>query len=151
MAIKHNARRAQGLVAAVAIIAVHLAVAVPAGAAEAIAVRLTPVPIDAQTRAQVVGAGSATGEIDGRRLELEGSFSGLRAAATVAGLHEGAAKGVRGPQIAAITVPASTNGSFAVDVTLTAQQVESLRQGRLYIQIHSESAPDGNLWGWLVQ
>jgi hypothetical protein len=25
-----------------------------------------------------------------------------------------------------------------------------LRQGRMYLQLHSESAPDGNLWGWLL-
>jgi len=28
--------------------------------------------------------------------------------------------------------------------------VEGLRQGQIYLQIHSETAPDGNLWGWLI-
>jgi hypothetical protein len=28
--------------------------------------------------------------------------------------------------------------------------VEGLRKGKFYIQIHSEKAPDGILWGWLT-
>jgi hypothetical protein len=26
-----------------------------------------------------------------------------------------------------------------------------LRKGMVYVQIHSEGAPDGNLWGWLLK
>ena len=37
------------------------------------------------------------------------------------------------------------------DSNLTAEQVESLRKGKLYIQIDSEKASDGNLWGWLLR
>ena len=28
--------------------------------------------------------------------------------------------------------------------------VADLEKGRLYVQLHSEKAPDGNLWGWLT-
>ena len=49
-----------------------------------------------------------------------------------------------------MTVPSATNGQFNVEVTLTQAQVEALRQGHVYLQIHSETAPDGNLWGWLL-
>jgi CHRD domain len=152
MATTLNARRAQCGSAAGAIVGFVLCLmtAAPLSAAETFAVRLTPVPIDAQTRGQVTGRGEGAAELDGRKLAVTGSFSGLRAAATGAGLHEGAVKGVRGPQIAAIDVPAAASGSFSFDITLTARQLESLRAGRLYIQIHSESAPDGNLWGWLA-
>ncbi len=38
------------------------------------------------------------------------------------------------------------SGSF----DLTASQVADLEKGRLYVQLHSEKAPDGNLWGWLL-
>ena len=85
-----------------------------------------------------------------RRLTLRGNFAGLKGAATVARLHQGAVMGVRGPAIADVTVPAATSGTFTAEVTLTAAQVEGLRQGHVYLQIHSETAPDGNLWGWLV-
>jgi hypothetical protein len=58
--------------------------------------------------------------------------------------------GVRGPAIADVTVPAATGGQFTATVTLTEAQVQALRNGHVYLQIHSATAPDGNLWGWLV-
>jgi hypothetical protein len=113
-------------------------------------VRLRPVPIEASTAANTTGAGDATAELAGTRLTLRGNFAGLKGAATVARLHQGAVMGVRGPAIADVTVPAATSGAFSAEVTLTAAQLEGLRQGHVYLQIHSETAPDGNLWGWLL-
>ncbi len=34
---------------------------------------------------------------------------------------------------------------------LTPEQVQALHVGQLYIQISSEKAPEGNLWGWLLR
>jgi hypothetical protein len=34
---------------------------------------------------------------------------------------------------------------------LTPEHVQSLSEGRLYIQIASAGAPDGNVWGWLLK
>jgi len=113
-------------------------------------IRLRPVPIEASTAANTTGAGDATAELRGTTLTLRGSFSGLKGAATVARLHQGAVMGVRGPAIADVTVPPATSGSFSAEVTLTAAQVEALRQRQIYLQIHSASAPDGNLWGWVL-
>jgi hypothetical protein len=48
-------------------------------------------------------------------------------------------------------VTKAISGSVTGTLELTAQQVQSLRAGRLYVQIHSEKAPDGNLWGWLLR
>ena len=42
-------------------------------------------------------------------------------------------------------------GSFFGSFDLSADQVESLRQGKFYVQIDSEKAPEGNLWGWLLK
>jgi len=122
-------------------------------AAEAFKVRLTPVPIEASTAAKTKGGGSATAALDGTTLTVNGSFTGLQGAATVARLHEGAATGVRGPAVADITVPQTPSGSFTATLTLTAAQAENLRQGRMYLQIDSTAAPapDGNLWGWLLR
>jgi hypothetical protein len=41
------------------------------------------------------------------------------------------------------------SGTFKGVVDLSGQQRESLDKSALYIQIHSEKAPEGNLWGWL--
>jgi hypothetical protein len=126
------------------------ALAVPAAAQQSFKIRLRPVPIEASTAANTTGAGEATAELRGTRLTLRGNFAGLKGAATVARLHQGAVMGVRGPAIADVTVTSGTSGTVSGEVTLTPQQVEGLRQGHVYLQIHSETAPDGNLWGWLL-
>jgi hypothetical protein len=108
------------------------------------------VPIEASTAANTTGAGEATASLSGARLTLRGDFAGLKGPATVARLHQGTVMGVRGAPFAEMTVPSATSGTFDAEVTLTEAQVEALRQGRVYLQIHSESAPDGNLWGWLL-
>jgi hypothetical protein len=59
--------------------------------------------------------------------------------------------GVRGSSIADLTVSKATNGTVTGTVDLTPEQIQSLKKGQLYIQISSEKAPDGNLWGWLVR
>jgi hypothetical protein len=126
------------------------AIALHASAQTSFKVRLRPVPIEASTAANTIGAGEATAQLAGTRLTLRGNFAGLKGAATVARLHQGPVMGVRGPAIADVTVPAATSGTFSAEVTLSASQVEGLRQGHVYLQIHSETAPDGNLWGWLL-
>jgi hypothetical protein len=113
-------------------------------------VRLRPVPIEASTAANTIGAGDATASLAGTKLTLRGHFAGLKGAATVAHLHQGPVMGVRGPAIADVTVPAAMSGDFTAEIALTAAQVDALRQGQIYLQIHSATAPDGNLWGWLV-
>lgn len=114
-------------------------------------VRLSPVPIDAAMRANVAGKGSASATLVGKKLSITGTFEGLRAAATVTRLHQGPVTGVRGSAIGELTVSKATNGTIAGSFDLTAEQIENLKKGRLYIQIHSERAPDGNLWGWLLR
>jgi hypothetical protein len=49
-----------------------------------------------------------------------------------------------------LTVSKGTNGTISGSLELTPRQVEALEKSSLYIQLHSEKAPDGNLWGWLL-
>lgn len=114
------------------------------------AVRLATVPIDGAMRATVTGEGRAAGALDGRRLEISGSFAGMQGPVTAARLHSGPATGVRGAPIAELSVDGAQAGTVSGAVELTRDQLEALAAGRFYIQIHSESAPDGNLWGWLL-
>jgi hypothetical protein len=126
-----------------------LALALPAVAQE-YAARLGRVPVDSRTQASVAGLGRAVAELDGNRLEIEGEFAGLLGPATVANLHMGPAVGVRGPVIHELKVTHQSDGELSGSMRLSAEQVAALRAGRLYIQVASESAPDGNLWGWLL-
>ena len=43
-----------------------------------------------------------------------------------------------------------TSGTFKGSVTLTREQGAAIAKGLLYVQVQSEKAPDGNLWGWLM-
>ncbi len=108
----------------------------------------------AADRANVTGRGTATATLSGTTLTISGTFDGLAAPATVARLHEGVAKGARGRAITDLTVSKAASGTLAGSATLTSEQLESLKQGRLYVQVHSEKgvAPDGsNLWGWFLR
>ena len=111
--------------------------------------RLAPVPVDANTQAKTTGTGSVTATLVGTRLSLTGTFSGLQGPATVAQIHVGP-RGIRGPAALDLTVTKGTSGTIQGELTLAAAQVDHLRRNRLYVQIHSEAAPDGNLWGWLI-
>jgi hypothetical protein len=113
--------------------------------------RLTALPADARTRPELAGIGSASAVLTGSKLAIAGSFEGLRSAATTAQLHSAVAAGVRGPAIQDLTVSKATSGSISGSIDLTAPQVESLKKGGFYIQIQSEKAPDGVIWGWLLR
>jgi CHRD domain len=113
--------------------------------------RLAPVAIDAAMKANVAGSGSLTAVLAGSKLTLNGKFDGLRGPATVARIHQGLATGVRGPAILELSVSKATSGSVSGSFDLAPDQVESLQKGKWYVQIHSEKAPEGNLWGWLLK
>ena len=118
---------------------------------ETFTVRLSVMPIDRVLQAHVAGSGSGAAVLDGGRLRISGSFSGLHGPATAAWVHESPTMGVRGAALFELAVAGGVQGTFSGEVELSAGQLASLRQGRLYIQIHSEAAPEGNLWGWLLR
>jgi hypothetical protein len=122
-----------------------------AQSSETFKARLSPLPADAKTRADLAGSGSASAVLTGTKLTITGSFEGLRAAATVASLHNGVAAGVTGPVIGDLAISKATSGTISGLFELTPQQLTSLRKGGLYVQIHSEKATDGVLWGWLLK
>ena len=125
---------------------------VPAGAqgTEQFKARLSPVPVEATTLAGITGSGSVTAMLAGTKLTITGTFAGLRTPATVAQIHNGP-KGVRGPAIFDLTVAKATSGSISGTFALNRTQVQDLKDGKFYVQVHSEKAPEGNLWGWLLQ
>jgi hypothetical protein len=111
--------------------------------------RLSPVPIDVAMQSAIAGKGSVTATLSGNTLTITGTFEGLRSPATVARLHRGY-RGVRGPSFADLKVSNATSGTIDGTVELTASQVGELSKSLFYVQLHSEKAPDGNLWGWLL-
>ena len=114
--------------------------------------RLAPVPIDVSMQATVAGSGSVTAVLTGAKLVVTGTFDGLKSPATIAQVHKSPVRGVRGPNVLDLAVAKTdaASGTISGSFDLTAIQVADLEKGRLYVQLHSEKAPDGNLWGWLM-
>jgi len=142
--------------ALVAITLAALAVPAPVEAqgTETYTARLGWVPTTPTDRPNVTGKGSATATLAGRKLTISGAFDGLAAPATVARLHRGIAKGARGTAIGDLTVTQAASGKLSGSIDLTAEQVEALKQGKLYVQLHTAKGvqPDGStLWGWFLK
>jgi len=113
--------------------------------------RLSPVPVDLAMMANIAGSGSATAVVAGTALTIAGTFDGLKSPATIAQVHKSPVTGVRGPVVFDLAVTGTTSGTIKGTITVTPAQIADLEKRRLYIQIHSEKAPDGNLWGWLME
>jgi hypothetical protein len=140
--------------AVVATTALVLPVPVSAQGGDTYTARLGWVPTTPADRPNVTGKGSATATLAGRKLTIAGSFEGLAAPATIARLHLGIARGARGSAIGDLTVTQAASGKLSGSADLTAEQVEALKQGKLYIQLHTAKGvpPDGStLWGWLMK
>jgi hypothetical protein len=74
----------------------------------------------------------------------------LKTPATIVRVHRSPKPGMRGAPIADLTATSGTTGTLSGSIELTKEQVDDLAAGRLYVQLHSQKAPDGNLWGWLL-
>jgi CHRD domain len=122
----------------------------PAFAAETYQANLGPMPLDAANRANMLGRGDATAILDGKTLTVSGKFAGLPSPATAAHLMVGLAIGVPGTETLDLTVSQADKGSVSGTLTLTAKQAAAFRTGKLYVQIDSQKAPTGTLWGWLL-
>jgi CHRD domain len=141
-------RNARALVAGIVVLSVTLS----AGAEgdQKFKTRLSPVPIDTSMLDAVKGAGSATADLVGRKATISATFSGLASPATIAQLHQSPDIGLRGPVVGDLTVTKAQAGTVTGTIELKEQQVPLFRKGLFYLQVHSEKAPDGNLWGWFL-
>jgi hypothetical protein len=121
-----------------------------APAQEILKARLSMVPVDTALKKTIAGSGAATATLSGKKLSIAGTFDGLISPATTAHVHLSRVTGVRGPELLTLTVSSATHGTISGSFDLTDAQIESVRKGLFYVQINSEKAPDGNLWGWLL-
>jgi len=118
--------------------------------AQTYATRLMAVAYDGAMRANVQGDGRATATLDGRTLTVTGNFMALPSPATSASLYSGTGIGIPGPAILELKLTGQTDGSLSGTYTLNAKQLAALKLGHVYVQINSQKAPEGNLWGWLL-
>lgn len=130
--------------------ALAILLAIPARAADTYVANLGPMPLDQANNKNKLGRGEATATLDGKTLTLTGSFGGLPSPATKAHLIAGLAIGVPGTESLDLTVSPADSGTVSGTLTVNAKQAAAFRTGKLYVQIDSQKAPTGNLWGWLL-
>jgi len=112
--------------------------------------RLSPLGVTAATVNTITGGGSVTATLSGTRLVIDAAYEGLTGVATSANIRRGP-KGIPGPVVFDLSVPAASSGKITATFDLTPEQLTDLRAGRLYLQIHSERAPDGSIRGWILK
>ena len=130
--------------------ALALGSAIAAQSGRTFKARLAPVPIDVTMQATVGGSGSVSAVLSGAKLTISGTYDGLKSPATLVQMHKSPVRGVRGPVVFDLTTSGGTSGTISGSIDLQPGHVADLEKGRLYVQLHSEKAPDGNLWGWLL-
>jgi CHRD domain len=145
-----GAMRIPRVLAAVVLVSVTAVAVTSAQASRTFKTRLGTVPVEAATLSSLIGgSGAVTAVLTGNRLNVSGTFKGLHSPATVARLHV-APKGQRGPAMLDIPVTKAASGTISGELTLTPIQVDHLVRNRVYVQLYSEKAPEGVLWGWLL-
>ena len=110
--------------------------------------RLSPLPVSGRTVRTITGLGQVRATLDGNRLTVTGTYQGMSSPATAAHLHFGA-PGRPGPLAQPLEVTTSPEGEVTGTAELTDQQVDALQAQSLYVQIHSEDNPAGELRGWI--
>lgn len=132
-------------------VGLSLCVGVATGvAAEKYQVYFSAMPFNDATQPIMQGKGTATATLEGDTLTVSGSFAGLTGPATKARLCSSRGPGIPGTPIVDLTLTGRMAGKVTGSMKLDAAQLAALRGRRLYIQIDSERAPSGHLWGWLL-
>jgi len=131
-------------------LSVCMGVVSDATAADKYQVYLSAMPFNDATQPIMTGKGSASATLDGNTLTISGTFTGLSGPATKARLSLSRGPGIPGSSFVDLKLAGDVAGKVTGQITLDASQLAALRGGRLYIQIDSEKAPTGHLWGWLL-
>ncbi|PCJ23067.1 MAG: hypothetical protein COA96_12770 [SAR86 cluster bacterium] len=110
--------------------------------------RLSPMPTTPITVSTITGEGEVILTLNGNTLSVQGSFKGMNSSATMAHIHNGP-PAQPGPVVHTLDVTLLPTGELTAELELSDEQVTALRNNELYIQIHSETNPPGELRGWI--
>ena len=103
-----------------------------------------------RTTLTISGTGSVRAVLIEDQLFLTGAFEGMGSAAIAAHIHLGR-PGQRGPIAFQLSVSKNASGVLGGGVRLTDEEVQALRDGAYYIQVHTEGNPGGELRGWILE
>lgn len=116
---------------------------------EEFAGRLSRMPVDRATSPSISGGGEVRASLAGNELTVSATFAGMSSPATAAHVHR-APIARPGPVAFTLDVPETASGRIEETLTLTDAQLETLRDGMYYLQIHTTDNPRGELRGWLL-
>jgi len=99
-------------------------------------------------------AGNATVTVD-TKLEVEGSFQGLSANASMAHIHGPVGADGTGPVYCTLTVPSGLSGTIEAgtgagscgDKEVTEAEKGLFEEGKMYVNIHTSTNPNGEIRG----
>jgi len=112
---------------------------------------LSPVPHNDASLDNVRGKGTVTATLDGDTVSIAGTFSGLASPATKAVLLLSDGPGIPGKTLVKeLEIATDANGKVSGQMKLDPAQLAALKSGKMYLQISSQKAPEGNLWGWFL-
>lgn len=111
--------------------------------------RLSPMPVTSLTVKTITGGGHFEAKLNDNMLTINGSFEGMSSAATAAHVHIGP-KAQPGPVAFVIEISKASSGTLGGEFTLSPELIAALHAENLYIQIHSETNPAGELRGWIL-
>ena len=92
-------------------------------------------------------SGRFTATLSGTMLTWKLTFAHLSGPATAAHIHAGA-RGVAGPVLIPLCGPCSTPASGTV--TLTQAQIDSIKAGKTYVNVHTTKNPNGEIRGQIT-
>lgn len=99
-----------------------------------------------------IGFGRATLDATETQLTISVYYSGLVGTVTAAHVHGPAAPGANAPVMLALSVTTGVNAGsvVAANFAVTPTQVANLRAGLTYLNVHTTSAPGGEIRGQLL-
>lgn len=124
------------------------------GVDDSLSTRLDSVAYTNETRDLVAGEGRVTAQVSRSGVvTLDGYYEGLASPVTRIVVLKGPRTGVPGKeQLASFDVdPPATRGTFSKSFQSTKANRDALMAGHVYVQLATETAPDGALWGWIVR
>jgi hypothetical protein len=98
----------------------------------------------------VMTARERLGHLEGDTLSSR-NLHRITGPATKAHLSVSRGPGIPGSPVVDLTLSGDVAGKVTGQVKLDSSQLAALRSRKLYIQIDSEKAPSGHLWGWLLE
>lgn len=118
-----------------------------AAAAEELRMEVTLTGEDQVPAVETDGHGSGTIEVDAAR-KISGSVTTENVPGTMAHIHE-APPGENGPVVVPLEQDGDNTWVVPEGVHLTEAQLETLKEGNLYINVHTEKHPGGEVRGQL--